>query len=103
MFQEFENLFETFLSHLRNSFLKSIKQQNKSLTNCLRLYVAVDKVSVAHELVRHEIVAPTVGEILKEQSLRDEFSGLNGLYSKVLLFLDKELKYLLNLTQSPGR
>lgn len=102
-FQEFENIFEIFQSHLRNSFLKAIKQQNKSLTNCLRLYVAVDKVSLAHELVRQELVSPIVSEILREDSHRDEPSGLNGLFSKVLLFLDRELKYLLDLTQSPGR
>lgn len=103
MFQEFENIFETFLSHLRYSFLKSIKQQNKSLSNCLRLYLAVDKISLAYELVRQELVSPIVSEIMREESLRDEPSGLNGLFSKVLLFLDKELKYLLDLTQSPGR
>ncbi|KAK7605308.1 hypothetical protein V9T40_007166 [Parthenolecanium corni] len=101
--KEFENIFEIFQSHLRNSFLKAIKQQNKSLTNCLRLYVAVDKVSLAHELVRQELVSPIVSEILREDSHRDEPSGLNGLFSKVLLFLDRELKYLLDLTQSPGR
>ncbi|XKL61899.1 hypothetical protein PGB90_001732 [Kerria lacca] len=96
---EFYNLFDTFLLYLKELFLKSIQLEKKGFTNCLRLYFAVNKVSLAHEIVRQEIVSPKFGTIINEESLRNEPSGLEGLYSKILTFIDRDLKFILNSTQ----
>lgn len=84
---------------MKELFLKSIQLEKKGFTNCLRLYFAVNKVSLAHEIVRQEIVSPKFGTIINEESLRNEPSGLEGLYSKILTFIDRDLKFILNSTQ----
>lgn len=101
--KEFDKLFEYFLFLLKDIFLKSIKSEEKSLKNCLHLYFTVNKVSLAHEIVRESIVSPTISKIISEDSLQNEPGGLEKLYSKVLLSINRDLKYLLNLTQDPSK
>lgn len=77
--------------------------EKKTLTNCLRLYFAVNKVSLAHEIVRQDVVSPTMCKIISEDSLRNEPGGLEKLYLKVLSSVDRDLKHLLELTQDPSK
>lgn len=96
-------MFDDFLSLLKNIFFKSIKSKQKSLKNCLHLYFAINKVSLTHEIVRKSIVSPAISKIISEDSLQNEPGGLEKLYSKVLSSIERDLKYLLDLTQDPSK
>lgn len=91
------------MSHLKDSFLKTVRSEREGLANCLRLYFAVDKVPLVYDLVRQHILSPVFRKIINEESLQNEPSELDGIYQKVLAFIESDLKYLLDVTQpSPG-
>ena len=93
-------LFALFSNHLKDLFLHAIRTEKSFLVDCLRLYVFINKVSSAHDIVRQEIVTPVVVQLVNEDALHNEPAGLEGLYSKIISFIDRDLKYLLDLTQS---
>ncbi|XP_065222540.1 conserved oligomeric Golgi complex subunit 2 [Planococcus citri] len=97
--RDFEKSHEQFLAYLKDIFLVAIKHEKKGLVNCLRLYFSLNQINLAHEIVRKEIVSPYFYKMINEEALRNEPSGLEGLFSKILNFIDTDLKYILQLTQ----
>lgn len=88
---------------MKDAFLLSIKSEKKGLMNCLKLYFSLNQIALAHEIVRKEIVAPVFRKLINEEALRNEPSGLDGLFTKILSFIDNDLKYIHEITQHPSR
>ncbi|OXU29997.1 hypothetical protein TSAR_008943 [Trichomalopsis sarcophagae] len=79
------------------------KKESASLIRCLRIYVSLDKVTDAEDVVRKKIVVPAVENIISEYSLQNDSQGLKGTYQKLENVLDSTLKELLDLTLNPDR
>jgi len=96
-----ENLYVTCLNEL---FLACIHEKNSSLAiRCLRIYLTLDKITNAEELVRHELVRPLIYNIVNEDNLQTDPLGLQSIYHKLLNILNVELKQLLDITLHPER
>jgi len=96
-----ENLYVTCLNEL---FLACIHEKNSSLTiRCLRIYLTLDKITNAEELVRHELVRPLIYNVVNEDNLQTDPLGLQSIYHRLLNILNVELKQLLDITLHPER
>lgn len=65
--------------------------------------MSINKISLAHDIVKQEIVTPIMHQFVSEDALHNEPAGLEGLYSKIISSIDRELKYLLDLTQTSSK
>ena len=74
-----------------------------SLMRCLRIYVSLDNVRCAEEVVRKKIVAPALENIISDYNFQNDPMELKGVYSKLENILDRTLKELLDLTLNPER
>ncbi|EFN61983.1 Conserved oligomeric Golgi complex subunit 2 [Camponotus floridanus] len=98
---ELENL---YLNCLNELFLACIHEKNSNLAiRCLRIYLTLDKITNAEELVRHELVRPLIYNIVNEENLQSDPLGLQSIYHKLLNILNVELKQLLDITLHPER
>ncbi|KAG5327195.1 COG2 protein, partial [Pseudoatta argentina] len=98
---ELENLYVTCLNEL---FLACIHEKNSSLAiRCLRIYLTLDKITNAEELVRHELVRPLIYNVVNEDNLQTDPLGLQSIYHRLLNILHVELKQLLDITLHPER
>lgn len=96
-----ENL---YLNCLNELFLACIHEKNSNLAiRCLRIYLTLDKITNAEELVRHELVRPLIYNIVNEENLQTDPLGLQSIYHKLLNILNVELKQLLDITLHPER
>ncbi|XP_014225281.1 conserved oligomeric Golgi complex subunit 2 [Trichogramma pretiosum] len=68
------------------------------LERCLRIYISLDKVKDAEEVVRKKIVVPAVENIISDHTFQNDPAGLKGIYVKLENVLDSALKELLDLT-----
>lgn len=85
-------------------FLACIHEKNSHLAiRCLRIYLTLDKITNAEELVRHELVRPLIYNIVNEENLQTDPLGLQSIYHKLLNILNVELKQLLDITLHPER
>ena len=80
-----------FLGNLRD-------KDSEGMTRCLRIYVTLDKISDVESLFRREIISPALHDIISETSLQSDPRGLQGVYSKILNFIDTDMEHLLKLT-----
>ncbi|KAL6266886.1 hypothetical protein P5V15_003714 [Pogonomyrmex californicus] len=98
---ELESLYITCLNEL---FLACIHEKNSSLAiRCLRVYLTLDKIASAEELVRHELVRPLIYNVVNENNLQTDPLGLQSIYHRLLNILNVELKQLLDITLHPER
>ena len=98
---ELDNRLKSNLSALLISYVT--QKETASLIRCLRIYVSLDKVNDAEEVVRKRIVVPAVENIISEYSFQNDPQGLKGTYQKLEKVLDNTLKELLELTLSSER
>ncbi|EZA51235.1 Conserved oligomeric Golgi complex subunit [Ooceraea biroi] len=99
--REIENLYVTYLNEL---FLACIQEKNSNLAiRCLRIYLTLDKIANAEELVRYELVRPLVYNVINEENLQSDPLGLHNIYQRLLDILNVELKQLLDITLYPDR
>ncbi|KAL0127418.1 hypothetical protein PUN28_005604 [Cardiocondyla obscurior] len=98
---ELENLYLTCLNEL---FLACIHEKNSNLAiRCLRIYLTLDKITNAEELVRYELVRPLIYNIINEENLQTDPLGLQSIYHRLLNILNVELKQLLDITLHPEK
>ncbi|XP_012215519.1 conserved oligomeric Golgi complex subunit 2 isoform X1 [Linepithema humile] len=96
-----ESLYLTFLNEL---FLACIHEKNSNLmVRCLRIYLTLDKITIAEEQVKHEVLRPLIYNIVNEENLQTDPLGLQSIYHKLLNILNVELKQLLDITLYPDR
>lgn len=80
-------------------FLACIQEKNSNLAiRCLRIYLTLDKISDAEELVRHELVRPLIYNVINEENLQTDPLGLQSIYHRLLNILSVEMKQLLDIT-----
>lgn len=92
------------MTHLNEFFLACVHEKNSALLiRCLGIYVTVDKVSDAEDLVRKEIVVPLIHSVINIENLNTDLLGLQNIYNRLLNILDVELKQLLDITLHPNR
>lgn len=102
--QESEKLEQSYMTHLNEFFLACIQEQNSVLLiRCLGIYVTLDKICDAENLVRKEIISPLIYNIINIENLQTDLLGLQNIYSKLLTILNVELKQLLDITLHPNR
>lgn len=86
-------------TNLNKLFVRSVLEKElKTLIRCLRIYVTLDKIGVAEEVVKSRIVRPAVQSIADENKLQSEPHGLQGIYCKLENILDEDLKDILKVT-----
>uniref|UniRef100_A0A2R5LMQ4 Conserved oligomeric Golgi complex subunit 2 n=1 Tax=Ornithodoros turicata TaxID=34597 RepID=A0A2R5LMQ4_9ACAR len=88
--------------HLEASFLRSINADDPAeLSSVLHVCATIDRVTSMEELFRKKVVAPVFRDIVSEKVIQE--SGLEGVYSQVVLFVSTRCQGLLNVTVStPG-
>lgn len=92
------------MMHLNEFFLACVHEKNSALLiRCLGIYVTLDKISDAEDLVRKEIVGPLVHSVINIENLNTDLLGLQNIYNKLLNILDVDLKQLLDITLHPNR
>ena len=92
------------MTHLNEFFLACVHEKNSALLiRCLGIYVTLDKISDAEDLVRKEIVGPLVHSVINIENLKTDLLGLQNIYNRLLNILDVELKQLLDITLHPNR
>ncbi|KAK0086234.1 hypothetical protein PV325_003542 [Microctonus aethiopoides] len=74
-----------------------------NLSRCLSIYVTLDKIDEAENLVRKKIVSTSIENIIVEKNINSEPLGLQGLYNKLLNILDNEMKQLFEATSQPDK
>ncbi|XP_014216039.1 conserved oligomeric Golgi complex subunit 2 [Copidosoma floridanum] len=94
--------------HLKNNLNALLiayvnRNETANLIRCLRIYVSLDKVPDAEEVVRKKIVVPAVENIISEHSFQNDPLGLKGTYQKLESVLDSTLKELLDATSENER
>lgn len=98
---ELDELLNSNLNALLISYVN--KKETASLIRCLRIYVSLDKMSVAEEVVRKKIVVPAVENVISEYSFQNNKLGLKGIYQKLNDILDKTLNVLFTITSDTER
>ncbi|XP_028395928.1 conserved oligomeric Golgi complex subunit 2-like isoform X2 [Dendronephthya gigantea] len=88
----------TLQKNLEASFQEGLKLgDTKTLTQCLRTYAIIDKISYAENLFRTFAVKPYM-KIITEQALQSNSKGLQGLYENVLDFIPNYCSKLIDVT-----
>ncbi|XP_046848416.1 conserved oligomeric Golgi complex subunit 2-like [Xenia sp. Carnegie-2017] len=88
----------TLQKNLETSFQEGYKQGDiKVLTQCLRTYAIIDKISFAENLFQSFAVKPYM-KIINEQSLKANGNGLLGMYKDILAFIPNYCGKLIDIT-----
>lgn len=98
---ELSECLKSSLSSLLVAYIS--RNETALLVRCLRIYVSLDKILDAEEVVRKKIVVPAVENIISEHSFQNDPLGLKGTYQKLEKVLENTLKELLELTLHPDR
>ncbi|KAJ9579162.1 hypothetical protein L9F63_024732 [Diploptera punctata] len=97
--QRAEKIRNLLTSSLDGMFLGSLRNKdNEGMTRCLRIYVTLDKISDVESLFRREVISPALHDIISEASLQSDPRGLQGVYARILGFIDSHMTHLLKLT-----
>lgn len=87
------------MTYLNELFLASVQEKNSDfLIRCLRIYVTLDKISDAENLIRKEVVSPLVHSAISIENLQTNSLGLQDIYDRLLNILNVELELLLDIT-----
>jgi len=87
--KDFESVEKELMEYLSNVFLESLSDvQTYQIDRCLRIYSNLNKVDDAVYLIRNDLVAPVLNNIISEPSLAKEEQGLRGIFFKLLEFTD---------------
>jgi hypothetical protein len=80
-------------------FLESLRERDsEGMARCLRIYITLDKIADVESLFRREVVSPALHDVISESSLHSDPRGLEGVYSRILSFIDRNMDQLLKLT-----
>ncbi|XP_011310005.1 conserved oligomeric Golgi complex subunit 2 [Fopius arisanus] len=99
--ESIDALEKTLMTLLSRQLLSLLQERSEGpregLARCLRIYVNLDRIREAEDLVRRRIVAPVVEDVIVERNIYNEPRGLQGLYDRLLEVLTVEMKGLLIL------
>ncbi|XP_012154562.1 conserved oligomeric Golgi complex subunit 2 [Megachile rotundata] len=102
--KECEKLEQLYMKYLNEFFLACVQEKNSTfLIRCLRIYIMLDKISNAENLIRNEVVSPLVHNAINIENLQTNLLGLQNIYNMLLNILNVELKQLLDITLYPDR
>nr|CAD7198055.1 unnamed protein product [Timema douglasi] len=102
--QQAEKILTLLTSSLNVMFLENVRVNNSDvIARCLRIYVSLDKAADVEALFRKEVVAPVLRDVISEVSLNSDPRGVQGVYSRVVAFLETHMKELLELTTQIDR
>lgn len=97
--QHAEEIRDLLTSSLDGMFLESLQERDsEGMARCLRIYITLDKIADVEALFRREVVSPALRDIVNESSLQSDPRGLQGVYSRILSFVDTDMEQLLKLT-----
>ncbi|XP_017890474.1 conserved oligomeric Golgi complex subunit 2 [Ceratina calcarata] len=100
--KEGEKLEQSYVTHLNEFFLACVQEKNSALLiRCLKIYITLDKITDAENLVKTEIVDPLIRGVINIENLQTD--GLQNIYNRLLNILSVELKQLLDITLHPNR
>nr|CAD7256483.1 unnamed protein product [Timema shepardi] len=101
--QQAEKILTLLTSSLNVMFLENVRVNNSDvIARCLRIYVSLDKAADVEALFRKEVVAPVLRDVISEVSLNSDPRGVQGVYSRVLAFLETHMKELLEIPKVQG-
>ncbi|KAJ4444222.1 hypothetical protein ANN_06013 [Periplaneta americana] len=97
--QRAEKIRDLLTSSLDGMFLGSLRERDsEGMARCLRIYITLDKTADVEALFRREVVSPALHDVVSESSLQSDPRGLQGVYSRILSFIDTHMDQLLKLT-----
>ncbi|PSN46904.1 hypothetical protein C0J52_15286 [Blattella germanica] len=97
--QRAEKIRDLLTSSLDGMFLINLRERDsEGMARCLRIYITLDKISDVEALFRREVISPVLHDVISESSLQSDPRGLQGVYSRVLAFIDSHMEQLLKLT-----
>ncbi|XP_026760513.2 conserved oligomeric Golgi complex subunit 2 [Galleria mellonella] len=91
-----EKLIQT-LNELLFQFWNDRNEEN--LLKTLITLASLDHISETEILIRKQAVSPLLQNIVNESTLQRSKDGLQGIYERILMLLDTELKLLLTITE----
>nr|CAD7404247.1 unnamed protein product [Timema cristinae] len=98
-----EKILTLLTSSLNVMFLENVSVNNSDvIARCLRIYVSLDKAADVEALFRKEVVAPVLCDVISEVSLNSDPRGVQGVYSRVVAFLEMHMKELLEIPKVQG-
>lgn len=77
------------------------KKDEINLLKVLIALASLDKVEGTESLIRKDVIAPLLLDVISESSLQRNNEGLHGIYKSVLSVLDNDLKLLLMIMHHP--
>lgn len=83
------------MNKLNEAFVSSMSTNKNTVKRFLELYLSLGRIKSAEEVCQTDIILPAMETILNEPSLRNCKNGLDGLYSQCYIFLQEDLKHLL--------
>lgn len=97
--QHAKKICDLLTSSLDGMFLKSLQERDsEGMARCLRIYITLDKIADVESLYGREVISPALHDIVSENSLQSDPRGLQGVYSRILSFVDTDMEPLLKLT-----
>lgn len=83
---------------LNNVFLQSLLNKNTDfIVRCLQMYMLMNNQKIAENLYSAKIVKPALQNIINENTLKSCKDNLGALYSKIIEFVNVEMKLLLSI------
>lgn len=79
--------------------LFSYDGDRRGLFRSLSLYQSLNKLDVAERLYKQKVVSPAMEQLINEDSLRSFPRGLSTLYSKIIHFVNSDMKELLEVSK----
>lgn len=83
------------MNKLNKSFASSVSTNASTVKCFLEMYLSLGKIKSAEDVCRVDIITPAMESILNENYLRSCNSGLKELFSQCYIFLQEDLKHLL--------
>eukprot|EP01114_Cavostelium_apophysatum_P023937 TRINITY_DN9192_c0_g1_i1.p1 TRINITY_DN9192_c0_g1~~TRINITY_DN9192_c0_g1_i1.p1 ORF type:complete len:750 (+),score=180.22 TRINITY_DN9192_c0_g1_i1:104-2353(+) len=88
---------------LERLFREGLNSKNPAIiSNCLRTYAAIDKISHAESLYRKWVVAPFAQKVITEEAAKSP-EGISEMFNQLVRFVEDECSLLLGLTQTSIR
>ncbi|XP_077290778.1 conserved oligomeric Golgi complex subunit 2 [Arctopsyche grandis] len=95
--QKIGNVIKTTLGEMLFNSLQTKKVDR--IQRCLQIFSMLDQVAEVETLLQKKIIAPAMHDIISESALQKNPTGLKGIYSSILTFIDNKLKDLIFITK----
>lgn len=103
--KEIEPRMDIIWSHLQRAmegqFLKAVEENDaEAINRYLRIYASIDRVADAENLIRANVIAPYLTEVISSKKLHSDPLGLEGVCQNILKLVPEKLELLLQINRA---